>query len=439
MGKRITRREFVLRGAGGLALAGLGGAVLGSCGGEGQARLDADEPITIEFWHQHDGALREALIENIERFQRGRPNITVRERFQEGYEEIIQGIQAAGAGGRQLPAAAQVANGYLAYVRDELPHVPIAEAAQRSGGDAGWMEAFPQNILELGRIDGVQLGMPMGLSDPVLFYNAEMFERAGLDRAPRTWDEVREWSRRIVDSEDVPGLGATETENSVFVFEALVRSHGGEVMIREGDAVRCGVDGPEAVGAMRMLTDMVLEDEVAANIETTQALQSFPAGAVGMITVSSAYLSTLQESADFEVGTAVFPTFGDKPRVLGAGGNALVIFNEDERQQLAGPEFIKSMVSPQGMTTYVESTGYVPVRPELAEAPDHLTPYYEEDPARRPALEQADDIAPISEWPENGVEIVQVLYEARQRCLTGEEDPETAMREAAERVNELAR
>ena len=49
---------------------------------------------------------------------------------------------------------------------------------------------------------GVQWGMPFNVSNPVLYYNRNMFEAAGLDpdRPPQSLEELRQYSQQLVDS-----------------------------------------------------------------------------------------------------------------------------------------------------------------------------------------------------------------------------------------------
>ena len=50
------------------------------------------------------------------------------------------------------------------------------------------------NVLAYYTVDGKQWSMPFNTSNPMLYYNKDMFKAAGLDpeKPPRTWAEVEE-------------------------------------------------------------------------------------------------------------------------------------------------------------------------------------------------------------------------------------------------------
>src|SRR5690606_15671926 len=50
--------------------------------------------------------------------------------------------------------------------------------------------------------EGNILSLPFNSSTPIMYYNKDAFEKAGLDRdtAPRTWAELEEFSRNIIDA-----------------------------------------------------------------------------------------------------------------------------------------------------------------------------------------------------------------------------------------------
>src|SRR5690606_16847550 len=97
--------------------------------------------------------------------------------------------------------------------------------------------------------------------------------------------------------------------------------------------------------------------------------------------------------------TAPFPTWGDKPRRVAAGGNALFIFAKDPAQQRAAYEFIKFLTSKEGQTIWVEGTGYLPIVRGVEDDPRYLADYMAANPLVRAALEQLPDAVPWAPFP----------------------------------------
>jgi multiple sugar transport system substrate-binding protein len=443
MDRRTFLKNGALFGGGLLALP----ALLAACGGnqEGQTEaagaafeLPADRQVDMEYWQILPNA--EEIYRGINRrFGEDHPNVTVKVTTVPtgDYVALAQKLQAALAAGNP-PALAATGNESAKYVASSLPHMSIEEAAGRDpeGRGMGWLsETFPDYILDLGRVDGTLHFMPYGISLPVLWYNRDALERAGLREPPETWDEVREYARRITERTDLLGLTMSV---ELYSMHTLVESNGARVLIEEGDGYRCGIDSPEAAEAIGMLADMVLKDKSTSAAQTTQALDNFVSGKTAMFVISNAALGLFKKNAAFPFGATTYPSFGDKPRRLPAGGHQLGIFAEDETQRAAAWEYLKYLISPEALTGWVEGSAYLPLRPELADEPRYLKSYYEENPIARIALEQLPDVVSTVAFPgENGLQANQALVDAFDRIFAGKEDAAPALREAARRVDQL--
>jgi multiple sugar transport system substrate-binding protein len=443
--KQLTRRTFLERSlavAGGVALA----PFLGACGSDRQSAgafgLDPNEQVTIDYWHIYPGGSE--LLKEINRsFGEGYPNITVKVRENPtDYQALAQQVQADLAAGNP-PAVVQVGYDALRYTADNLPHLNIEDAARRDpeGEGAEWLnDNFANNILDLGRIEGVLHFMPYSVSTPVLFYNQDAFEKAGLDAPPRTWEEVREHARRLTEETDLLGLSINEGNGSFWVLQGAMECNGAQVLSDAGDGYTCGVDSPAAIEAMRFAADMVLEDETAIFDRGLRGYENFAAEKVAMVFGSSAGLGIIRGGADFPFDSAVFPTFGDKPRRIPAGGNALGIFAEEEAQQAAAWEYVKHLLSPEAITTWDEGSGYLPPRKGIADDPRYLGSFYRENPVARAGLEQLPDAVPWVSFPgDSGLEALQVLVDACDRIFVGEQDVAATLEAATERVNRMIR
>jgi multiple sugar transport system substrate-binding protein len=422
--------------AGGIALAPLAAACGGRSEGESAAAtLDRDAEATIDYFYAEYSAVGPVLPDLIEGFRGKFPNVEVKTRAFATYAEILQAVQAGGAA-RELPALAQVGYTFLRYTAGELPHLPISEAAERDPEDSGWLDGFPKNVLRLGQVDGVQEGMPFIMGTPYLIYNRDLFEQAGIGTAPGTWTQMREAALRL--KQETGKVGFMMPDNEFWTSQAMVESNGARVLIEEGGAFRTGVGSPEAVEALDFWAAMINEDDSAIQGDWTQGSANFAKGNVAMLIGSSGTLTTTQENTDLRLGTAPFPTWGDKPRRTPVAGNATFIFAQEEDRQLAAWEFIKHINSPEAIDAWVRSTGFIPTRTELAEGSGPLASFYDENPLLKPDLEQVQDFVRYTSWPgSEGLEANQVLVDARDRILAGEAQAATAMPEAAERISQL--
>lgn len=375
----------------------------------------------------------------IARFEKSNPNVTATQRSTEpSYQVLAQELQAAIAAG-EPPDVALVGYDVLRYTATSVPHLSAEDAARRDPDGRRWLdEGFAQNVLDLATVNGTLHFVPYSLSVPTLFFNKDAFEQVGLSSAPRTWDEVRDYARRLTEGTDLLALSVDEGEATFWMFQGIMESNGADVVVVEsGDGVRCGVDGPEAIEATRFVAEMVLEEEIAEFVRGLGG-DDFASGKIAMLMDSSGRLGTIQEGADFAYGAAPMPTFGDKPRRVPSGGAAMGVFAEDEPRQAAAWEFVKHFLSPEALTIWDKATGYLPPRREVAEDPEYLGSYYERNSAARATVEQLADAVPWASWPgENGLEATQELSDALDRIFSGGQDVAAVLSDAARRVNEL--
>ncbi len=393
--------------------------------------------VTIQYWHINTEAFGlPAVRELIAEFQKRNPTIRVEERYHpNAYTGLLQNLQAALAAGNP-PDVAQIGYLYINYVAENFPFVPLADLQRRFGGD---LSRFPANVMALGQVGGVQVGMPYSLSNIVAYYNADLFRKAGLDpdRPPQTWAEWRTVARQIKARTGKPIYIQLLDDN--WSLEALIASNGGNLLACRNGQVVPAFAGPEAVEALQLWADLVKEG-LALNALWTQGEQAFLAGEVAAFMTTIAKRAGLEEASKgkFELRATRFPRFGTKPTRLPAGGNVLVVFSKDPDKQEAAWRFIRFLTSPEGFTLWTKGTGYVPLLGEIADDPRYLKGFIAQHPIQRVGIEQLPNVRPWTSFPgPNGLAASQALFKATQRALSGQASAKTALSEAAQEVARL--
>lgn len=421
---KISRRSFL-----GVAAGAVGAAALGACGSNAD---NATSNHGVEFWHVHDGAAQKAVQTITSTFTSGQAT----ERLYGGYSQVLQQLRIASAAGHDRTVIAEIGNTYLVQAATTLNNLPVDVLLSDLDDNGDWLSALPANIRALGVVQGVQQGVPLSLSVPVLYYNADMFKAAGISAPPATWQEMSSLARTLGAHAGVPGFAVTETKGSTFMFSALVQSHGGQVLSDVGGQVRCLVAEDPAIAAIDAAAT-IARSAGGTTVDTASALQSFTAGKIGMFIASSAYLTRLQDGVSFTLGTAPFPTFNGMPRSVADGGNVLfVFFATTEAKKRLARDFLKHTISPESMTTWVKGTGYVPLRNDLAQDSAYLKPYYDSTPLAKPALDELGAVQPMPRVAE-AEKINQVIYDGFQRALTGAATTASAMRTVVTEVNKI--
>jgi multiple sugar transport system substrate-binding protein len=393
---------------------------------------------TIEYWHINSATFgAQAVEQSIAEFEAQNPDIRVVSRFQEGsYGGLLTNLQAALAAGNP-PGVAQIGYNFRVFAFDELPYTPVADFAATDPGYDEYIAGFIDGVLGLGQdASGEQQAIPLAVSIPLLYYNADLFEQVGLDPddPPATWQEVREAARQITEATGIYGLGVQVSSSNNWVPQSLIESNGGFILDPEGNVA---IDRPEAVEVYEFWQQLAQEDRTLPVVTDSEQEQAFLAGQLGMYIRTSASLANYLEQAGFDMRTAPFPTWEDQPRRVAAGGNALFIFADDPEEQRASYEFIKFLTSKQGQTIWVSDTGYLPVVADVEDDPAYLQGFFEGTPAIRAAVEQLPDVVAWQPLPgARGPEAEQALIEAREAILNGA-PVEATLAQAAEQMRSL--
>jgi ABC-type glycerol-3-phosphate transport system substrate-binding protein len=133
-------------------------------------------------------------------------------------------------------------------------------------------------------------GIPSGAYSIGLVYNRELFEQAGLDpdAPPTTWDEVREFAKKITDTVGVPGFAILSQQNTGgWMFTAMSYSFGGRIENEEGTEVTFDDEGSRA--ALQLLHDMRFDDgSIGDNVlhDGATIAQALGSGQLGMFAMA---------------------------------------------------------------------------------------------------------------------------------------------------------
>ncbi|QYU67564.1 extracellular solute-binding protein [Leptolyngbya sp. 15MV] len=169
-------------------------------------------------------------------------------------------------------------------------------------------QGYSPNILAIGFQGGMQAGLPFAMSNPISYYNVDLFRRAGLnpDAFPTNWDGVIAASQRIKAlGQGIEGM-FFRWPGDDWMFSALLFGHGGQMLTEDERDV--AFNGPEGLAALRLLDRMVKEGGMP-NYAGSADLQAFAAGRLGMMFRTTAQVRGVSESVgrNFELRTTTMP------------------------------------------------------------------------------------------------------------------------------------
>jgi multiple sugar transport system substrate-binding protein len=300
-------------------------------------------------------------------------------------------------------------------------------------------EGFSERLLNLARFGGKQVGLAFATSNPIFYYNADLVRKAGGDpeRMPTTWDEVLKLAARIQALGDgVTGM-SYRWQGDDWMFSALLFGHGGTML--SADEKKVAFNGPEGLGAVRLLDRMVKEGKMPA-FSSDAAVQGFTAGKIGLFFWTTGGLRSMINGVGtkFELRTTAMPVIDAQKGRLPTGGNAAVMFTTDPKKQQAVFRFLKFASGPYGASVVVPGTGYVPNN-DLAPKDDrYLGKFYQENPLFRAGLNQMHLMIPWYSFPgNNGVRVTQTMVDNLALLVEQKVTPEECLRTMATEVQRL--
>jgi len=276
--------------------------------------------------------------------------------------------------------------------------------------------------------EGKQYGIPFETNTLVLFYNVDMFEKAGLDpeKPPTTWEELNQYAEKLT-KDGVYGLSvcAVASEEGTFQWLPFLQQSGGNVF---------NLDSPEAVEALQLWVDWVENGYVSKEILNMDQWsgvrpQFQNENAAMMVNGPWCIVPIRNEVPNLNWRLAVLPGHVKQASAMGGVNIGIV---KGAKNADAAWQYIKWLYRPEAIAEFWQKFGTLPLMPEIAES----APYWKGDPVYDVLLEQMKYAAPRGphpKWPE----ISTAIYTAMQEALTGVKTSEQALADAAKKVEDI--
>jgi raffinose/stachyose/melibiose transport system substrate-binding protein len=164
--------------------------IVAGCGGgdddEGSSsatKSSANEPVTIEWWHiQNNDPMKSVWADAVKQYEADHPNVTINVTVLEN-EAFKSKLTTTMQGGKVPDIFQSWGGGTLKEQADAGLVQDITEPTKPWIGDLN-----PAGV-GLYQIDGKQYGVPFNLGMVGVWYRKSLFEKAGIDGPPATWDE----------------------------------------------------------------------------------------------------------------------------------------------------------------------------------------------------------------------------------------------------------
>lgn len=356
----------------------------------------------ITWWHAMGGALGETVNEIATRFNDAQSDYRIVPIYKGNYEETLTATIAAFRAGEQ-PNVVQVFDAGAATIIGAKGAVIPAEDLLTNAGHKFDVNDYIEGVRYFyADSDGKMVGMPFNSSTPILYYNEEALEKAGVE-PPKTWEEFEEIAPKLKDAGYVP---LAQSHMPWIFVENFFSRHNLQFASNDN-----GYEGAEGTHLMLSETPELqhhfekLKEWHDAGLfgyygpGWTDNQQPFENGDVAMWLGSSGSFGGLQKSMKAPFSSTYLPYWG---AVEGAGGSTFIggaalfaLAGHPEEENKATAAFFEFLTSPEIQYFWHKETGYVPVTTAAYEMAKE-DGYYEEFPSAETGILQLS--LPGAEW-----------------------------------------
>ena len=293
--------------------------------------------------------------------------------YQGSYDDSLNKLRA-GLQSSDIPAVIQLFDIATRLMVDLKVATPVQDFMDAEGFDTS---DFEPNVLAYYTVDGKQYSMPFNTSTPLLYYNKDMFEAAGLDPevAPRTFDDVAAYAEQLTqrdDSGNVTVSGGAFAIYGWFVEQFLAVS-GAQYTDngngRDAAATEAIFNSPEGVRILEWWKSMYDTGSFGNYGRTTvDTRNAFLAGQTAMFIDSTAVLRGMIDGSagKFELGVGWLPrpdesAFENAGTIIG-GASLWILNGRPMEEQECAWQFIRFLTEPAQQAFWHTESGYFPIR-----------------------------------------------------------------------------
>lgn len=369
-----------------LLLTACGGSSSSNSGSTGSSTggLDPNKKYTVSFWEAFaTGANKTSLASLTKAYMQAHPNVTVTLQAYDSYATLNTKLTAAIASGKP-PTIAQVYESWASQYQQAHSIVSLQPfITGKNGLSQTDLSDFYPSLLKDGQLNGTQYMLPFNKSDEVMYYNADALQKLGLT-PPTTFQDFESDLTKATKSDGSQwGLSITP---SVDDWEILYKGFGGsDFTSSDGKSVDFS-STTNAKFAKQALSELApLVKAGAVHITKGFNWQNDFASQKSLFA-----LSTIASYPFIKQAAGGAFQFSETPIPAGPAGQFTVLYGTNlalfsgtsADSQAAGWDYMKFLTSAKTNVSFVQQTGYMPVR-QSAFNDAALQSYYAKTPARK--------------------------------------------------------
>lgn len=321
---------------------------------------------SFDFWYGHSGPIAKAIESLCDGFNQSQREHQVHCTSQGTYEQTMLKGVAAYRAGRQ-PAVIEIYDvGTLDMMLSGAVY-PVSRLMDDTGHPVDWTDYLGPVLSYYAGADGKPDSLPFNASTLVLYVHRAKLAAAGVDHAPRTWEEFEAIAAKlkangypcpaITDYDPWKMLEQTNASQGVPIAK---RRHAGDALDVEY-VFNTGIHRRLMNDVMRWRAGGLLID--AAQTRTGNQALAFASSECVMSADSTSSWSAIMAGEIADIGVSVIPVYAQTSRhsTIVGGASLWVMKGYDAAVYRAVAAFFVYLRQPANQITFAMQTGYLPV------------------------------------------------------------------------------
>jgi sn-glycerol 3-phosphate transport system substrate-binding protein len=403
----------------------------------------------IQFWHAMGGNLGDTVNALAEGFNKSQKEYKVNPVYKGSYTETLTAAIAAFRA-KQAPHIVQVFEVGTANMMAAKGAVYPVYQLMADAKEPFDPKAFIGPVYGYySTPDGKLLSMPFNSSTPVLYWNKELLQKAGLDpnKPPKTWPELGEMAKKAVAAG--AKCGFTPQWQTWTMIENYGAWHNLPYATKDngfgGTDIELKFNDPARVKFIQMLADWTKDKTFVYGGREGKSTALFTAGDCVFHIASSGSAAGIDKAlgGTSKYGIGMMPYSPDviaKPQNSIIGGATLWVLQGRPAAEYKGvAKFMSYLSSTPVQAKWHQETGYVPITMAAAEATEKEG-FYKKFPGREVAVQELTLNPPTANSKGlrigNFVQIRDIVDGELENVWSGKKDAKTALDDAVKAGND---
>jgi sn-glycerol 3-phosphate transport system substrate-binding protein len=352
----------------------------------------AQAKTEISFWHGLDGQAGQAVDALVKQFNEGQGEFEVKALYKGTYPQVLAAAMAAYRQ-KNPPHLVQVYEvGTQSMILSDAI-VPVYRLMRQQQIAVNWAD-FLETVTGYYSKDGKLYSMPFNVSTPVLYYNKDVFKKAGLgDTPPVTWPDVEAASKKIL-AAGAATCGLTTPSPSWTILENTFPWHDQPFATNQngyaGLDTKLLINSDFSLMHVGAFARWQKESIFFYGGQEGQPNSKFIDGDCAMVMQSSGSIGGFKKSLTFDWGTGQLPHWGPpypKANTILGGATLWALRGHAPADDKGVAQFLKFLIEPSQQRWWVATTGYVPITRTAVKSLEDDS-FYKQNPEQWTAMSQ---------------------------------------------------